>query len=963
MIKTNDVIHGFTVTNIRPMKDCNGTLYEMTHTQSGAHLCWLQRDDDNITFSVAFKTIPENDTGVFHILEHSVLCGSKKYPVKEPFVNLLKSSLQTFLNAMTYPDKTLYPISTRNQKDYMNLMSVYLDAVFHPAIYDNPNIFYQEGWHYEIHNSDEEPTYKGVVFNEMKGAFSSVDEMMVNELNRMLFPDNCYQYVSGGDPVKIPSLSYEQFIATHQKFYHPSNARFFLDGRVDIDQVLQFIDSEYLSHYEKLDVCFDIPMQKETKAATHVFDYEIAEGEDPENKTMAALAKIVSSYDDVEQNTAWQALSTVLVGTNESPFKKAILEQGLGQDVELDLYDGIQQPWAVIMVRNTSEEKAEQALQVLKDTAKKLVEHGLDHEMILDSLNQLQFQYLEKKEPAGIMFASTAENSWLYGGDPAMYLDCGSVYDDLRRKTEEGYFEALLKNFLLDDDHLSAVIANPSTEVGPQRLAKEADTLKQAKQGWGDQVQQYIDLNAGLDQWQASEDSEAQLATLPKLTLADVDPKPVKFVAEETEIGGAEALVYPKENSGIVYLNLYFSLGGITRDHLPSIRLFADLLKELPTDQHNVEQLRSLIRRDLGTLSFSVIIQRSPDDVHACVPLFGVSCSVLESNVMKAKELIVEILKQTVFNADEIRPLLKQNLEAFRQQMIGFGHVFALNRVAAHLTADGAAREYTSGYAYGEYLKALVQDDGPLMREFINDTEMYQKLLFTRTRMTISYTDPSQHAAMEELCRSFELGDAHRCLVHYPLLDTGNEGMSIPAQIAYSAYGADLASVDAEYDGSWQVLGQIMNYGYLWNEVRVKGGAYGTGMSIQPSGTMTCWSYRDPDVSRSLKTYQGCGQYLRESLKEDADLEQYIIGTIAKNEPLLSPGQKITYADMQHFVGLDYERQCGRRTEMLTTEAEDLIHDADLLDQAYEHGVCCVIGSKEKLDSCSDWNLTVHKPL
>ncbi len=494
-MQINDVIHGFKVTNQRQMNDCGGTLYEMVHEKTGAGLCWLKRDDANMTFSVAFKTIPANDTGVFHILEHSVLNGSKKYPVREPFVELLKSSMQTFLNAMTFPDKTLYPISTRNKKDYRNLMSVYMDAVFHPAIYDNLNIFKQEGWHYEIHKEDEIPSYKGVVFNEMKGAFSSVDETVVNELNRMLFPDNCYQYVSGGDPVKIPTLTYEEFIANHQKFYHPSNARFFLDGDLDIDDTLQFINDEYLSKYEKLDVNFDIPMQKPTSACTHVYDYEIAEEDDPKDKTMAALAKIISSYDDVEQNTAWQVLNQILAGSNESPFKKAILAKELGQDVELSLYDGIQQPWAVIMVRNTTEENAEKALQVLKDTAKDLVQNGLDHEQILASLNQLQFQYLEKKEPAGIVFAMAAQNAWLYGGDPAMYLSCGDVYDTLRKKTEEGYFEALLKDFLLDDEHLSAVIAKPSKTLAKKRLDAEEAELKAAKASWGDRVKEKIKEN------------------------------------------------------------------------------------------------------------------------------------------------------------------------------------------------------------------------------------------------------------------------------------------------------------------------------------------------------------------------------------------------------------------------------------------------------------------------------------
>ena len=957
-MQINDVIHGFKVINAREIKDCGGTLYEMVHEKTNAGLCWLKRDDVNMTFSVAFKTIPENDTGVFHILEHSVLNGSRKYPVREPFVELLKSSMQTFLNAMTYPDKTLYPIATRNKKDYRNLMSVYMDAVFHPAIYDNPNIFRQEGWHYEIHQEDETPSYKGVVFNEMKGAFSSVDETVITELNRMLFPDNCYQYVSGGDPVKIPTLTYEQFIAYHQKFYHPSNARFFLDGDLNIEDTLQFINDEYLSEYERLDVNFDIPMQKPTSAAVHVYDYEIAEEDDSSDKTMAALAKIISSYDDVEQNTAWQVLSQILAGSNESPFKKAILAKGLGQDVELNLYDGIQQPWAVIMVRNTSEDKAEEALQTLKDTAEDLVKNGLNHEQILASLNQLQFQYLEKKEPAGIVFAASALSSWTYGGDPALYLSCKDVYDTLRKKTEEGYFEALLKDFLLDFDHLSAVIARPNRKLAKQRLEAEEKELREARDSWGNQIKDRIRENELLDQWQGSPDTREQLDTLPKLSLSDIDPLPMKFVPEVTKLAGAEALIYPKESTGIAYLNLYFSLGGITLDHLPSVRLFSDLLKDLPTRKHNVEELNSLIRRDLGMLNFSSTIQRAPDSELSCIPLFVITSSYLKENQSLAENLITEILTETVFRPDEISVLIRQKLDEYRQTMIMAGHVFAMSRVSAHLSADGVAGEYSGGYAYGQYLKALCENKSGELEQFINDAKMYQEILFVRSRLTVSFSDPEAKPAVEHLIRNFELGDAHRCTVRYPLLNPENEAIIIPAQIAFTAAGINLKAAGGEYDGSWQVMAQILTYGYLWNEVRVKGGAYGTGFNAQPNSTVCSWSYRDPSASGSFRIFTGCGDYIEDMLKDKKDISSFIIGTIAKNEPLLTPQTRIIFTDMKHFVGMDYDQECRFRTEILTVEPEDLIHDAELLKHAYQDMICCAVGSKDKLDQCTDQNLT-----
>ena len=428
-LELNNKLHGFVLEQIKDIEDAKGTLYMFRHVQTNAELCWLKRDDKNKTFAITFKTIPDNDTGVFHILEHSVLNGSKKYPVREPFVELLKSSLQTFLNAFTYPDKTMYPVSSRNNKDYMNLISVYMDAVFQPAIYTNPNIFLQEGWHYQIHDVNEEMEYSGVVLNEMKGAFSSVDETIVDELNRMLFPDNCYKYVSGGDPRYITDLTYEQFIETHQKFYHPSNARVWVDGNLDIDEVLRFIHEEYFVNYQKEEMDFAIPMQKVLPAVHNRISYEVSENEPTENRSHISFAKIISTYDSYVQNIAWSVLSSTLVANNESPLKKAILDNNLGEDVDLDLYDGIQQPWLVLTIRNTDADKYDAIRETLRSATSELVKNGLDHEELHATINQMEFRYRESHEPAGLMYGQRAMDSWLYGGDPAEPLSNGKIFD------------------------------------------------------------------------------------------------------------------------------------------------------------------------------------------------------------------------------------------------------------------------------------------------------------------------------------------------------------------------------------------------------------------------------------------------------------------------------------------------------------------------------------------------------
>ena len=961
-MQINELTHGFRVRQIRGVPDCGGVLYEMEHERSGARLLWLEREDQNMTFAITFQTTPTDDTGVFHILEHSVLNGSEKYPVREPFVDLLKSSLQTFLNAMTYPDKTMYPVSSRNRKDFMNLTSVYLDAVFRPRIYQEPNIFRQEGWHYEIRDPEDAPAYKGVVHSEMKGSFSSVDTVLVNELNRLLYPDNCYQYISGGDPECITDLTYEQFLETHRKYYHPSNSRIILDGSVDIDEMLAFIDDEYLSQYDRIDPAPPIRLQEPVKACSSVIPYEVGEDEGQENMVHVALAKIISRYDDIQQNAAWSVLSQILVGTNESPFKKAVIDAGLGQDVELELYDGIQQPWAVLVIRNTDEDKADLAVKTVIETARKTVENGLDHEEILASLNQLQFQYLEPREPAGLMYVSSAMNSWLYDGDPMLYLNANYVFDELREKLKEGYFEQLLRDFLLDEEHLVRVTAVPDPSLAAQRAQKEAEKLERAAKTWDEEtVSRLVRENLALDEWQNTEDTPEQKASLPSLKLEDIDtdflePRPEKI----TEYHGAQILSYPAERSGIVYLNLYFSLAGVKIDELSAVNFFAGLFRSLPTENYSVQQLQSRIRRDLGALGFSADVYRAPADTTACLPVFNVFCSVLEKNLEQAKELILEVLQKTVFDRNMILPLLKQEQEYMRQAMIANGQALAGLRTAAHITADGAAREALSGYTYSRFINDFANHFDERIDEMINEFELYREVLFSRARLTISCTGREGFDTAQELIMDLPYSEAHRSVVHYPRLETGNEAILIPSQVGYSAMAGALQNAGDDYRGIYRTASQILTYGYLWNEVRVKNGAYGTAFTPGYSGLITCSSYRDPNPANSLNVFRKCGDYLKQFAQSDQDLTSYVIGALNTMDPLLSPSAKIRVADGRVFTNLTPEKNAELREQLLKTSMEDLSEAGGILNRMFEDAVFCIVGPQELIDSCADEDLTVY---
>lgn len=950
-LKLNDAVHGFEVKRIREITDCGGTMYEMEHLKTGAQLIWMKRGGDNKTFAIAFKTIPENDTGVFHILEHSVLNGSDKYPVREPFVELLKSSMQTFLNALTYPDKTMYPVSSRNDKDFRNLMNVYLDAVFHPSIYSNPKIFRQEGWHYELNSADEDPVYKGVVYSEMQGAFSNVDEMIMNEASRIVFPDTCYKYVSGGDPAAIPELTYEQFLETHKRFYHPSNARIFLDGPVDLDTVLQDID-EALSVFDKAEIKADIPMQAEVPAQQRTIRYEITADEDPTERTHIAIVRLLGSYQDLEKNIAWQAMADLLAGSNESPLKKAMLDKGLAQDADIAVVDGIQQMFLIIGIRNTEEDRREEILKTLRETVTQLAEQGLNHSKVKAALNAMEFRYREPIEPAGIIFADDALKSWLYGGDPAMYLSAGGLFEQLRQKADQGYFEELLKETLLDEEHLSVVTAVPSGTLGQERAEATAQKLHALKESWGAETEACLAMNKELAEWQASADSEEALATLPKLSLSDVNPEPVPFEPEVKEIRGVPVLLYPEEASGIVYMNLYFSVAGLRLPELPALALYCSMLQDLPTKRHSVEELQELIRADLGSLAFVPTAMTAEGSYDKCHPMIYVSCSVLKHNMPKAVDLILEILQETVIEKDTVRALTAQTVEGMRMNMIAAGHSLAMLQCSAQRSAAGAASEYMTGFTAIKWTADFLEHYDEKIEDFLDEADKFSSVLFSMRRLTASISGKDNMKELERLVDGLPWLDFERCVVRYPKNEQCRCGIVIPAPVSYSATAANLNEAGCTYDGSLRVLSQMLTYGHLWNEVRVKGGAYGTGFNAGQTGIVSAYSYRDPDPADNLKAVTGIPEYIRSYDGDQEALASYIIGTIAAGEPLQSPAGKIRSADMRWFMGYDYEYRRKHRREMLETTVEQIKAWADPLEKVLENASVCVVGNEQVLKDC-----------
>ena len=961
-MKTGDILHGFEVTEVRELPDFEAVLYRMKHIRTEAQLCWMKRDDENKTFAISFKTLPEDDSGVFHIIEHTVLNGSDRYPVREPFVELLKTSMQTFLNAMTYPDRTLYPVSSRNKKDFMNLMSVYLDAVFHPQIYRNPNIFYQEGWHYEIHDPAEEPVYKGVVFNEMKGAFSSVDETVITELNRILFPDNCYKYVSGGDPACITDLSYEQFIATHAKFYHPTNARIVLDGNVDIDASLAFINDEYLSKYEKEDADFSITPQEPVKAVHYRYEYEVAPDDDTKDRTQIAMARIVSTCDNIRKNTAWNVLSSVLTANNESLLKKAVLENGLGQDVEMEVSTGVMQPWVVLLVRNTNEENYDKVMATVRNAARELAEGGLDHERIKASLNQMEFAYHEKHEPAGVIFAAKMMETWNFDGDPALPFECSGLFEELRQAADEGYFEELLKEFFLDDEHLCTVTAVPSAKVGQDRLEAETRKLQEAKQSWED-VQFYIDRTNALELWQKTPDTKEQLDTLPKLKLSEVEKEPERFEPEERSLNGIPLLLYPDNERGIVYGTFYFSLAGVRKERLPYVSVFTGLLLNVPTKNKTVEQLQEDIRRYAGTLSIGIDAYTPDLDPEVCIPVISAGFSCLKYNLDKVLDLILEVLTESVFRKEEILPLLQQDSEELRQAAIMSGHSMGSRRLNAGNTAEGVFKEYVSGYTFARFEKDLIAEYDEKVGELINECEMISDIIFSKDRLTVSFSSEALLAGAERFISRLHTVPAERSVVHYARMEKEDAALEIPAGVSFAVLATPLCNGDRTYDAGMQVLSHYLTFQYLWNEVRVHGGAYGTGCSIGAMGSLAAYSYRDPSPLRSLQVFRSITDQIRSLKDEDFDLEGFIIGTLAGASPLQTPIAKIRSADTSWFRRMTWAKRCENRARILSLTKEDMTAYADKLEPMLKKANIFVVGPKNVIEELRREGVTILSSL
>ncbi len=949
-LNTGMKLHGFTVNRVREVAELNANLVEMSHDKTGAQLVWVDNGEKNKLFSIAFKTLPEDSTGVFHILEHSVLCGSDKFPVKEPFVELLKSSMNTFLNAMTFPDKTMYPVSSRNDQDFMNLTEVYLDAVFAPAIVHNPNIFYQEGWHIEMDGPDSTPTYKGVVFNEMKGAMSSVDDIIMEGMLAAVYPDTCYGYNSGGDPRVIPELTYEQYMSMYRRYYHPSNSRIWLDGAVPLDRVLTLID-EYLSRFERSDEKHVIAHQV-PRACEKTQYYEVSAADGTDNKAMLTLGKIIGSWQDVTRSFAADVLADALCGSNEAPLKRAVMSAGLCQDMSMDAESSIAQPGMMLTVRNIDPANAPAIRELIRKTCAELCEKGLDRADLEASINRYEFRVREPNEPAGLMRNIMALNTWLHDGDPLTCLVYDEIFAELRAMLENGGYEQLLHDLLIREDDMVVLHTLPSTTLGEEMRAEEAAKLAEISAKWSaDEKAAVLSLNEKLHAWQQTPDSPEQLATLPVLDLSEVSPDPVLLHTGESAVDGVTVLYHQAATNGIVHLNYYFRLTDCSLEELTELTNLGRLLGVLPTKKHSAAQLQQTVKTHLGRLSFSIDNKGKADDRNAAAPMLRVNCSVMADKIGLAKALINEILTETDFTqVDKIREIVLQADEYAKQMCIGGGHVLAITAASAHYSASGAADEALRGYSNVQWLHDLAASFDAKIAAHTALLTSKLAAAVCRARLTLSVT-ANEAVDVSPIVADFPMGETVPAFAAYKTGIPMKRGIRIPAQIGYGVLAADPAREGREWDGSALVASNILSLGYLWNVIRVQGGAYGCGLRIGRNAAMA-YSFRDPTPARSLTMYRGAADFIREFVQSGERIDKFVISTISETEPLMSPRDEGARADSQWFAGWTEADLRRERGEILATDGGKLLAWCEALEHMAKTGAVCVVAHDEALKAC-----------
>ena len=945
--------HGFTAVKSEPVNEVEGTVHLMHHAASGARLMFIENDDANKAFSITFKTPAADDTGVFHILEHSVLCGSEKFPVKEPFVNLLKTSMQTFLNAMTFPDKTMYPVASTNEQDLVNLMDVYLDAVFHPDIYRRPVIFQQEGWHRELEGEGEGErlVVNGVVYNEMKGALSEPDSVLYDGLSAALFPDTTYRFESGGTPAAIPTLTYEGFLENHRRHYRPDNAYIILYGNLDADRFLGFLDERYLAPLAaKERGPLDInPLGLQAPVAPEPVVVPMATA--PEN-ACAAVGFVIGRAAERERIVAADILMDAIMGANESPLKRALLDAGIADDAIGYVADSVAQPFAVVSLRGARPGAADALRAIVAAEARRLAEGGLDRELVRAALSHAEFVMRERNfgYPDGVVLAMSAMAGWLYSDDdPAAYLRFEDVFASLREKVEEGYFEALLRELFLDNDHRACAEVVPTESDEAAEEAEAAGEREAAAALTEDEAASIREAVRALREAQEAPDAPEALAKLPQLSRADIGEAPAEAMWEVGECGPWRLIRHYLPCRGIAYAYRYFAMDGLAFDELPYATVLACVLGKLDTSRHTAAELDTLVQAHLGNLGFAVEVHEDAEDRERIRPMFVMGSSALDEEVPWAARLAEEVLRETDFaDTERIRDILGQRRIAMEQAFASAGHSAAMARVASYYLPAGVVREALSGVGFYRFLKELLASFDERACELSAKLAELSRRLFTDGGCTLSFGgDEAALAAFREASSPFG-GAAAAPVLTVPAPEDGHEAFVVASDVTYTACGWDRRLLGEPYGGAWLLASRILSYDFLWTEVRVKGGAYGAGFQTTRSGSSRFYSYRDPRIDETVERFRTSGDWLAGVFNPtESEMDGYVVSTVASLDAPAKARELLRRQDGLYFSGATLEDRARVREEVRAAGIDDVRALASSVDAIAGAGPVCCFGNGE----------------
>ncbi len=939
------------------VEDVQSDGFILRHKKSGARIAILSNNDDNKVFYIGFRTPPEDETGVPHIIEHTTLCGSKKFPVKDPFIELAKGSLNTFLNAMTYPDKTVYPVASCNDQDFKNLMDVYLDAVFNPNITKYEEIFKQEGWHYELTGKDDELKINGVVYNEMKGAYSSPDEVLSSQIYRSLFPDNTYSKDSGGNPEYIPKLTYEAYLDFYHKYYHPSNSYIYLYGDMDVVERLEWLDKEYLSLYDYKKVNSEINKQPAFDEIKNVeAQYSITMDDSQENKTYLSYNRVVGDTLDEMLYQAFDVLDYALVSSPGAPVKQALIDAGIGDDVYGSYDAGILQPVFSFVAKNANASQADEFESIIENTLKEVVKTGINKEALLAGINSSEFKFREAdfgQFPKGLLFGLNCLDSWLFDDmKPFIHLECLDTFAKLRKAVDTDYFEKLIQEYLLDNTHGSSVTVKPKRGLGNEREEALAKELSDYKASLSDEeIKKLIEDTEHLKKYQEEPSSDEDLRKLPMLTRADMKKNAMPFSNIEDELLDVKVVRHDIESNGIDYISFLFDAGDFAQSELGYLGFFTNALGLVSTEKYSYTDLANATNIYTGGISTGTASHPDIKDRNNFVFKFEVKLKVLEKNLDKALELMEQMLLSSDFtDTKRLGELVAQIKARLQANLSSSGHLVAAMRSMSSFSRYALYQDELKGIAFYRSICRIDKELSESPKSVSDKLAAIAKKLFARNRMLISFTGNNEaygnaKPSLEKVIAGFNKMSTvgNQAEVHF---NTAKEAFIDASQIQYVAKTGDFICEGYEYTGALRLLRIILSYDYLWINVRVKGGAYGCMNTFLRSGESYFVSYRDPNLSDTLDVYDRIPEYIKSFSPDERDMTKYIIGTFSALDTPMNPEAKGSRSLSAYLEGITYEQIQKERNEILNAQPEDIRRLADLVEAVLKKDSICVIGNE-----------------